>query len=173
MISGNYLIKRIINLRLIFLCHLNNAMKKIFLEKTKNDVMKSLVTIKFLSQSSHFLLTTAILFILSCNEDSHLCLYKLYFGMNTKSGEVSETDFRAFVDTAITLRFPDGLTVYTCIGQWNENGSVIKEKSRVVEIAASGNVTIRNKISEIRESYKKGFNQSSVMLVIQKGKVDF
>jgi hypothetical protein len=143
------------------------------MKKAKKDRVKSIKECKFIFQSSHILLMTATLFILSCSVNSHLCLYKLYFGMNTKSGEVSEKDFKAFVDTAITRRFPDGLTVYKCDGQWKENGSVIQEESRVVEIAAPGNLTIRNKISEIRESYKKGFNQTSVMLVTQKGKVNF
>jgi hypothetical protein len=143
------------------------------MKKAKKDHVKSIKVCKIFLPSCHILLMIAIPFILSCNVNSHLCLYKLYFGMNTKSGEVSETDFKVFVDTAITRRFPDGLTVYKCDGQWKENGSVIQEKSRIVEIAAPGNLTIRNKISEIRESYKKGFHQTSVMLVTQKGKVDF
>lgn len=51
----------------------------------------------------------------------------LYFGRNRVGNEpVSEAEFQAFVDTVVTPRFQDGLTVYDANGQYRlESGELI------------------------------------------------
>ena len=64
---------------------------------------------------------------------------RLYFGTASPQGQVSPADFEAFLDTAVTPRFPAGLTVYSADGQWRgADGKLVKEKSKVVEIIRSG-----------------------------------
>jgi hypothetical protein len=43
----------------------------------------------------------------------------LYFGRNIAGGgEVSEAEFQAFINSEITPRFPNGLTLYDADGQF-------------------------------------------------------
>jgi len=88
------------------------------------------------------------------------------------TNEISETEFRDFLDTAITRRFPNGFTVYNTYGQWRSGDITIHEPSRVLEIADTAGKEIDRKIAEVRASYKKTFHQESVMLTIQKAKVE-
>jgi hypothetical protein len=94
---------------------------------------------------------------------------ELYFGL-TRSDKSTLTDdeWSLFVDEIITPRFPDGFTVVDGKGQWrNKEGKIAKENSKVFilvysrkERAAAG-----KKIDEIREEYKKRFDQESVLRV--------
>ena len=40
-------------------------------------------------------------------------------------GEVSEEEWRAFLETEVTPRFPDGLTVLTAYGQWRSRSGEV------------------------------------------------
>src|SRR6185295_15467302 len=61
---------------------------------------------------------------------------ELYFGMSKRSGgEVSESEWTAFVDSLVTPRFPDGLTVTDGRGQWRyENGRIGRERTKIIII---------------------------------------
>ena len=100
-------------------------------------------------------------------------LYKLYFGMSSDRGDISEQDFKNFLDTAITIRFPEGLTIYDASGQWNEKNQILHEKTKVIEIAAYDSSNVLNKVNAIRTSYKTIFHQSSVLLIRENVLVDF
>ncbi|HEY0437853.1 MAG TPA: DUF3574 domain-containing protein, partial [Phenylobacterium sp.] len=51
---------------------------------------------------------------------------QLFFGRNIAGQpEVSEADFRKFVDEELTPRFPDGLTVLDGGGQWRGKQDVL------------------------------------------------
>ncbi len=113
------------------------------------------------------------LLMLACGSEKPKYIYKLYFGMSYQKGNISEEEFTCFLDTAITRKFPEGLTIYSVYGQWKQNDTITKEKTKVVEIAVKNTKTVRIKINEIRESYKKVFKQESVMFLVQKGKIDF
>ena len=58
------------------------------------------------------------------------------FGLGKQGGgEVSEEEWRAFIETEVTPRFPDGLTVLTAYGQWRgRSGEIAREPSRVLVI---------------------------------------
>src|ERR1043166_941688 len=65
-----------------------------------------------------------------------LARLELLFGMGKKDGsEVSDAEWRAFLDIEVSPRFPDGLMVLTGDGQWRSSvGGRAKEKARMVEI---------------------------------------
>jgi Protein of unknown function (DUF3574) len=92
---------------------------------------------------------------------------ELLFGMGRKGGgEVSEEDWRAFLEVEVTPRFPDGLTVLTGYGQWrNATGTIAKETSRVLLMWARPAASNAQSIEAIRTAWKVRFQQDSVMRV--------
>ncbi|MCP4563780.1 MAG: DUF3574 domain-containing protein [Bosea sp.] len=82
---------------------------------------------------------------------------------------VSETDFRRFVDQEVTPRFPDGLTILDATGQYrdNERGRLIREPSKLLQIAMPDEAGNRDKLAAIAEAYKRRFSQHSVGLILK------
>ena len=96
-----------------------------------------------------------------------LARLELFFGKAMPHGdEVSDAELRAFLDSEVSPRFPDGLMVLTGYGQWrsSETGSA-REKARVVEIWYRPAADSDAKIETIRAAYKSRFGQESVMRV--------
>lgn len=92
---------------------------------------------------------------------------ELYFGTQKPDGsEVSDAEFKNFLDAEITPRFPDGLTLLTGFGQFrNSSGVIVQEKSKLLILLYPAN-TLRasgTKIEEIRTAYKAAFQQQSVL----------
>lgn len=94
---------------------------------------------------------------------------ELYFGRDKNDGtKVSDEDWEKFLDEVVTPKFPQGLTVIDSKGQWrNDAGEVIKESSKVLILLypTKFRKSSSRKIEEIRQAYKKMFNQQSVMRV--------
>jgi hypothetical protein len=94
---------------------------------------------------------------------------ELYFGMDKpKGGEVTEEDWNKFLETEITPRFPNGLTVLEGYGQFKDSaGKIERENSRVLILlyAKKDRQTANRKIEEIRTAYKKQFEQESVLRI--------
>ena len=58
---------------------------------------------------------------------------QLYCGTSQPGGgAVNRADFDGFIDTHVTPRFPDGLTLLAGDGQFNGEKGLIKEKSYVL-----------------------------------------
>ena len=96
-----------------------------------------------------------------------LARLELLFGMGKKDGsEVSDAEWRAFLEAEVSPRFPDGLMVLTGDGQWRSSvDGRAKEKSRIVEIWYRPSADSENRIEAIRASYKRRYGQESVMRV--------
>lgn len=92
---------------------------------------------------------------------------ELYFGTNKLNGEVTDDEFRIFVDTEVTPLFPDGLTLLTGYGQFrSSSGTLIREKSHVLILFYPPQMRDANKnVQEIREIYKRVHGQESVLRV--------
>jgi hypothetical protein len=90
---------------------------------------------------------------------------ELLFGMGRKEGgEVSEAEWRAFLDSEVTPKFPNGLTVLTGYGQWRGGtGSLVKETSRLLLIWVPHSANGGARIEAIRAAYKSRFGQESVL----------
>ena len=95
---------------------------------------------------------------------------ELFFGTDREDGpDVTEAEFREFLDTVITPAFPDGLTLLTGDGQFccDSDNNVIKEKSFVLILLypLRERRQSSDKVEQIREDYKKAFRQKSVLRV--------
>ena len=92
---------------------------------------------------------------------------ELYFGMDKpKGGEVTEEDWNKFLEAEVTPRFPDGLTVLEGYGQFKDSlGKIERENSRVLILlyTKKNRRAVNQKIEEIRNAYKKQFEQESVL----------
>jgi hypothetical protein len=101
---------------------------------------------------------------------------ELYFGSQKPDGDaVTEAQFEQFVDDVITPRFPDGLTLLKGYGQFRNSANVIVEEQSFVLILLYplDDKEANREIEEIRETYKKSFDQESVLRVDSIERVSF
>jgi hypothetical protein len=100
---------------------------------------------------------------------------ELFFGTNTPWGPVSEEQFADFLNTEITPRFPEGLTLLTAYGQFQDSsGTLIRERSMLlILLYPAGSSDANERIQAIREEYKKRFRQESVLRVDSLAGVSF
>ena len=99
---------------------------------------------------------------------TQMLLTRLYFGETVQGRPaVSEKDWQSFLAQTVTPRFPDGFTVYPASGQWQDRSThaIIRENSRVIEIAAGDTPVLRSRIAEIARLYREKFQQQSVGIV--------
>lgn len=82
---------------------------------------------------------------------------------------VSELAFAHFVETEITPRFPDGLTVLSATGQWRdtERHTTVREPSKIVQIVLPGVADDQARLDDIIAAYKTRFRQQAVGLVMR------
>jgi hypothetical protein len=95
---------------------------------------------------------------------------QLVFGRNIEGRPgVSDAEFQAFVDSELTPRFPDGLTVVDAAGQWRGGaGRVEREASKLVMLILPDRSTATlARLDAARAAYKARFHQESVMVVAQ------
>lgn len=92
---------------------------------------------------------------------------ELHFGMRKPDGAlVGEAEWQAFVDSVVTPRFPDGLTVLAGYGQWRaRDGTLVREPSRVLILVHQGGPVVERRIREIAAIYSRRFQQEAVMRV--------
>jgi Protein of unknown function (DUF3574) len=92
---------------------------------------------------------------------------ELYFGRSQPGGgEVTEEQWQKFVDTEVTPRFPDGLTVLDAYGQFlNSAGILAREDSKVLILLYVSTPERERSIQEIIDAYKSRFQQESVLRV--------
>ena len=92
---------------------------------------------------------------------------ELFFGTAKPDGsEVTIGEFQQFVDDKITPRFPDGLTLLRGLGQFRgSNGVIVQERSLLLILLypVETRQDSSQKIEQIREAYKKLFQQESVL----------
>lgn len=88
----------------------------------------------------------------------------LYFGLNRKAGNISESQWKSFLMHEATPRFPRGLTVWQAGGQWRRpDGIIVRERSKVLLLVHDDKAEVRSAVSTIIERYKQLFEQDSVL----------
>ncbi len=90
----------------------------------------------------------------------------LYFGRNIPGGgEVSDAQWRQFLDEVVTPRFPDGLSVLDVYGQWKSTrtGTIARERSKRLSIIVSDAAAAAANVEAIKAAYKQRFRQESVL----------
>jgi hypothetical protein len=102
---------------------------------------------------------------------------ELYFGTSKPDGtEVSDDEFKKFLDEEVTPRFPDGLTLLTGFGQFrNSRGVIVQERSKLLIILypLSDATGASDRLEAIRAAYKAAFQQESVLRVDSRAGVSF
>jgi hypothetical protein len=98
----------------------------------------------------------------------------LYFGTDSPQGPVTPQQWDSFLSSVVTPRFPDGLTVWDAKGQWRgKSGKIGKEKTKVLLLIHPDSPQADRAIQEIIDTYKKEFDQESVMKVRTPADVSF
>ena len=90
----------------------------------------------------------------------------LYFGRNIPGGgEVSDAQWRQFLDEVVTPRFPDGLSVLDVYGQWKSTrtGALARERSKRLSIIVPDAAAAAANVEAIKAAYKQRFRQESVL----------
>lgn len=90
----------------------------------------------------------------------------LYFGRNIPTGgEVSDAQWRQFLDEVVTPRFPDGLSVLDVYGQWKSTrtGAIARERSKRLSIIVPDAAAAASEVEAIKAAYKQRFRQESVL----------
>lgn len=96
-------------------------------------------------------------------------LTTLFFGRSMPGGgQVSESQWNAFVANEISARFP-GFTVLSGEGYWQKTA----EKSKIVLIAHHKTNEELTSITDLAQSYTRSFFQESVLRIDQPGCVSF
>lgn len=110
---------------------------------------------------------------------------ELFFGMSIAAapghpaGVVSEVQWQEFVDTWISPRFPNGLTVIDGNGQWlGKDGAPVKEHSKLLVLLHPASSPDEwgqadHAIEEIRKAYCRIFHQEAVLRVTSRAIVSF
>ena len=90
-------------------------------------------------------------------------------------GTASDARWRRFLDTEVTPRFPDGLTIYETTGRWRDpaRNVTIHEKGRVLRIIARTDAAVQQKANAVAEAYRKQFREKSVGVVMRPACVSF
>lgn len=111
----------------------------------------------------------------ACAAQNRMTQTTLYFGLNRPSGPgITADEWQRFVDTDVTPRFRDGLTVFDARGQWLGNdGQVAREPSKALLLIHSNDSKSEQRIEALRGIYKSRFAQESVMRVDQAVCVQF
>jgi hypothetical protein len=111
---------------------------------------------------------------LFCTSGAPKSVAELYFGRNIGARlGVSEAAFRAFLDSEVTPRFPDGFTVLDGRGQWRDGGAIVREPSKVLVVALPDEARDRVELAAVAEAYKARFRQQSVLTMVRQACVSF
>lgn len=100
---------------------------------------------------------------------------ELFFGLSRATGpDITEAKFQNFIDTEVTPRFPDGLTLLSGIGQFRDSTeTTVQEGSKLLILLYPFNKDNNLAVEEIRTEYKDDFQQESVLRVDERSCVSF
>ena len=92
--------------------------------------------------------------------------HELVFGTARAHGvPLREDEWQSFINSVVTPRFPDGLTVLNASGQWRGEAGVTKEQARILVIWHDRVPSRDADIEAIRSAYKARFDQESVLRI--------
>jgi Protein of unknown function (DUF3574) len=100
---------------------------------------------------------------------------ELLFGLSRAGGpDITEAEFRGFIDTQVTPRFPEGLTLLTGNGQFQDSaGNTIQEGSKLLILLYPFSQQRSALVDEVRGEYKSAFQQESVLRIDEHSCVSF
>jgi hypothetical protein len=96
---------------------------------------------------------------------SELRTAQIFLGAQAPA-RVSERELRKFVDTEVTPRFPDGVTVIDGGGQWKgADNRMMREAAKVVLIVLPTRGDPHTRMEAVRSAYRVRFKQDSVVIL--------
>ena len=100
---------------------------------------------------------------------------ELLFGLSRSDGpDITEEEFQSFIDLQVTPRFPEGLTLLTGNGQFQDStGNIIQEGSKLLILLYPFSKDRSALVDEVRAEYKSTFQQESVLRVDEHSCVSF
>ena len=104
---------------------------------------------------------------------------ELFFGRSIAPGRgcaadsVSETDWRGFVDSVVTPKVPKGLTVLDASGQYEENGAISRERTKLLIVVHPASDDTDRAIDAVIAEYLRRFCQTSVGHVTSRAHAHF
>ena len=103
---------------------------------------------------------------------------ELYFGIalaDDPNPTRTEAKWRAFLDSEVTPRFPDGLSVFDVYGQWRSKGQAqpVRQRSKVLVVLYPDTPEHRADIDAVRAAWKRDTGDQSVLKVTQAAEVSF
>jgi len=103
----------------------------------------------------------------TCSSGEQLSVHEsLYFGTARPTGVVTPQDWAGFLETVVTPRFPQGLTVWQASGQWRgSDGAVVREASHVLSVVHPNDAPNETLVLEVVAAYKSRFQQEAVLRV--------
>ena len=106
--------------------------------------------------------------------EEHMVNELLYFGTARPQGVVSADEWTQFLRTAVTPRFPQGLTAWPAAGQWKGADSVIvREDSFLLSLLHPDDEASDAAVRAIAAEYKSRFQQEAVLRVKSRACVSF
>lgn len=92
---------------------------------------------------------------------------ELLFGLSRTGGpDITEQEFKQFIDTKVTPRFPDGLTLISGDGQFKDaSGTIVEEGSKLLILLYPFSLRDSKLVDQIRQDYKELFQQESVLRI--------
>ena len=101
----------------------------------------------------------------SCKNDEQSAVHDtMYFGTSKPDGAVTDDEWSKFLETVVTPRFPQGLTVTRASGQWRgDDGSIIRESTYVLQLVHPDEAAKERSVTEIAAAYKDRFHQQAVL----------
>jgi hypothetical protein len=94
----------------------------------------------------------------------------LFFGRAIQGrGPLTDAEWSSFAASVLSRDFPDGFTAYDGEGQWldPQTGKIVRERSKVVVIAAKEDERFAKNIRDAADAYRKTFHQHSVGVISQ------
>ena len=100
--------------------------------------------------------------------------YEMYFGLSADSGrtQISDLQWKQFIDEEIISRFPDGFTVCQANGYWRGDATTYIEPSVILMLVAPETGDTEKKLESIAQAYALRFRQDAVLQTKSPVKVD-
>lgn len=117
---------------------------------------------------------TLLLLLASCAPFRAVCLLpsqrpmtvtELFFGRDIAGrGPLTDEEWSDFAGRYITPEFPEGFTVTDGEGDWRNPGTgiTIRERTKILIVAAPPSPDLASRISTVREAYSRLYHQTSV-----------
>jgi Protein of unknown function (DUF3574) len=103
---------------------------------------------------------------------SPAAIFTLFLGESISGrDDLTEAEWRAFLDNTVTAALPNGFTVFDATGGWMNpiTHKTIKEKTKVLLVALPAVPASLAAINRIRNAYQAQFRQQLVGMTVEQG----